>query len=103
MQMKVVNFREVNKGSLQGFLDIFLPELNWTITGCGLFSKGDRRWVSMPSRSKKDPDTGQITYSDVISMPQELRGKFSYAALQAYKEYTPAPTKTSEDLDFFVH
>jgi len=100
MQMQVVNFRPVNKGSLQGFLDIFFPSLNWTVTGCGLFVKGDRRWVSMPSRSKKDPDTGQITYSDVITMPQEQRSKFSYAALQAYKEYTPAPQVHQEVIDF---
>lgn len=99
--MKVVNFTPLNKGSLQGFLDIFIPSLNWTICGCGLFQKEDRKWVSMPSRSKKDPDTGMITYSDVISMSKEDKGKFSSAAMQAYKDYSSGHSRfEQEEINF---
>lgn len=98
--MKVVNMRPINKGSLQAFLDIFIPSLNWTVTGCGLFMKDNRKWVSMPSRSKKDPETGMITYSDVITMSKEDKSKFSNAALEAYKEYVPETLAQPLEPDF---
>jgi hypothetical protein len=100
MQMQVVNYKPINKGTLQGFIDIFIPSLNWTITGCGLFMKENRKWVNMPSRSKKDPDTGVITYSDVISMSKEDKSRFSNDAIQAYKEYNPEPSREQEVIDF---
>jgi DNA-binding cell septation regulator SpoVG len=99
MSLEIKGYRSVKKGSLDGYLDVFIPNLNWTICGCGLFINGDKKWVNMPARSVKNEE-GKITYQDIIAMPKDLKNKFSSAALEAYKKYEP-PKEPEAEPDFF--
>ena len=84
--MKIAKFHKYEKGSLKGFLDILLPELNWVIRGCGLFEKNGRMWISPPTKMTKDSN-GDPQYQDIINMPAEDKRKFCDGALAAYKEF----------------
>lgn len=86
--MKVKKYRECKKGTLQGFMDIYLPKLKWTIKSCGLFYKEDedRYWVNLPARTYKDPN-GVERYAYIIDMPKEMKEEFCTKALEAYREW----------------
>lgn len=92
--MKIKKFRECKKGTLQGFLDIYLPKIKWTLKGCGLFLNADenRYWVNLPARTYKDPE-GKERYAYIIDMPKEMKEEFCTKALEAYWEWT----KNGED------
>ena len=93
--MEVKNFRPINKGSLVGYIDIFLPKLDWTICGCGYFVSGDKKWVNLPTRGYKDEE-GKQCYADIISMPKEMKKRFSDDALKAYAEFSASQSKVVE-------
>lgn len=86
--MEIKNYRPIKKGTLDGYLDIHIPQMDWTIMGCGLFISGNKKWVNPPSRQYKDQE-GKLCYSDIITMSKEERNRFSAAALKAYERYQP--------------
>jgi hypothetical protein len=90
--MEIKNYRAINKGSLNGYLDIYLPKLDWTLHGCGYFVSNGKRWISLPSRPYKD-EAGKQCYADIISMPKEVKSKFSEMALVAYDAFKPPQAK----------
>lgn len=94
--MEIKGYRSVKKGNLDGYLDVFIPELQWTIKGCGLFINGDKKWVNPPSRQYKDPE-GKLSYADIISMPKDMKEKFSARALKAYDQYKPEEPEPEPD------
>lgn len=100
--MEVVSFKSYKKGALEGFMDIHIPELDWTLKNCSLFSSNGRRWVQMPTRSYQD-DKGETKYQEVIQMPKELKNKFTEQALKAYKEFSQVkveePKQESNDME----
>lgn len=93
--MEIRGYRPVKKGNLDGFLDVYIPQLDWIIKGCGLFINGGQKWVNMPSRAYKDEE-GKTRYDDIISMPKDLKDKFSSHVLKAYASYQPPPPQVEE-------
>jgi len=69
--MEIVNYKPVGKGSLVGMFDVFLPKLNWTITGWCHFENDQKRWVSPPQRPFKKDD--KTLYYDLIKMDKQER------------------------------
>jgi hypothetical protein len=99
--VEIKGYRAIKKGNLDGYLDIFIPSLNWVIKGCGLFINGSKKWVNPPSRQYKDPE-GKVCYADIISMPNEVKAAFSKKALEAYDKYSPPVSEPEPDfLDMF--
>jgi hypothetical protein len=87
--VEIKGYRAVKKGNLDGYLDVYIPSMNWVIKGCGLFINGNKKWVNPPSRQYKDPE-GKTCYADIISMPKDVKEAFSDKALEAYKCYQPS-------------
>ena len=84
MQVKIKRYREVKKGTLQGYLDVHLPEIGWTIKGCGLFKNEERTWVNLPARTYNDPQ-GVQRYAYFIEMPKDEKEKFCKDVLEDFE------------------
>ena len=54
--IECTKFTEVNKGSLWGYADIYIPQTDWEIYGCGIFRKDGKIWAAYPSRNYESSD-----------------------------------------------
>jgi len=98
MKMEIKNFKAVSKGSLQGFLEIYLPELGWTLKDCGLFSANGKSWINMPQKTYKDKE-GKEKYFSLIHMDEDKYKAFGVDALEAYKKFSQQkPPEPQEDI-----
>jgi hypothetical protein len=95
--VEIKNFKSMQKGSLSAFVDIYFPKIQWTVRGFQYFVSGSKRWVSMPSRSYQD-DNGKTCYSEILSMPKEMKAKFSEEALKVIDEYLTKENTTCMNL-----
>lgn len=66
--IECIGYREVNKGALEGFANFRLPKIGMEIYGCGVYSKNGRRWVNLPTREYKDPNTNETKYASIIKI-----------------------------------
>lgn len=76
------NFKRIDKGTLLGFFDIYIPEMQWKIMGCKLFKKNSSRWVKAPDESYIDA-TGEKKYKSFIYMTSEASKKFDVNCIDA--------------------
>lgn len=91
----------MNKGFLQGFADIYVPEWKVTINGCKLFQKNNQRWVNLPDKEFKKQDE-TIGYAPIIRFDtKEEQQEFSNRAKAAIEQFlaTEQPQQ-SNDLPF---
>ena len=49
--IECLKYKPINKGSLLGYADIFVPKMGLEIFGCSLHQKDGRRWVNFPSKN----------------------------------------------------
>lgn len=81
--MKVVNFKEYQKGALQGFFELELPS-GLNVRGMTYHVKEDgKRWVGFPSKPYEDED-GETKYQNLVYIPDDAKWKkFQALALKA--------------------
>lgn len=65
MSIECINYKPVNKGSLLGYADLFVPKMGLEIFGCSLHQKEGRRWVNLPSKEYTN-DMGEKKYAPVV-------------------------------------
>ena len=58
-------FKSFQKGSLQGFADLYFPKWGVEVKGCTLHMKEGKRWVNFPSK-EFDNDKGEKVYMSLI-------------------------------------
>ena len=66
MSVECMNYKPVNKGSLLGYADLFVPKTGLEIYGCSLHQKEGRRWVNFPSKEYTDSKTGEKKYASIV-------------------------------------
>jgi len=99
MKIEAKNFRSHKSGALQGYVDLFLPELGWTLKGCGVFASSSREWITSPSKQYKD-DNGETKYSPILEMPKDKREAFSDEAMKALKRLADKPPIQEDECPF---
>jgi hypothetical protein len=53
--MEILDFKEINKGTLIGYLDIRIPKWgNFEIHGLCIFQKNNSRWITFPTKKIDD-------------------------------------------------
>lgn len=67
-------FKQVNKGVLIGFANIYIPKWGVEIFGVSLFEKNGKRWISMPSREYEDKTDGKKKYMPHIRFREKSHG-----------------------------
>jgi DNA-binding cell septation regulator SpoVG len=86
MQIEVLKIRLLPSGrSLRAFVDIRFD--TWVIYDFRIIKYDDQKaFVSPPQVSWKDPETGQIKYKGVLTIPSEQKQRIDVAILSAYQK-----------------
>lgn len=104
MSLECIRYKEISKGKLSGFADIYVPKWGAEICGCSHFKDGNREWVNMPSREYVKPD-GEKAYAMIVRFKEkEHANAFASACLEAIrnrpKEQDQAPQQQSNEVPF---
>ena len=65
MTIECVRYKEINKGNLLGFADIYIPKWGVEISGFTHNQKGNQEWVNMPSKEFVTPE-GAKMYAPIV-------------------------------------
>ena len=107
MTIECIRYTEYASGALIGFADLWIPNWGIEISGCSVFSKDNRRWVSLPSREYADKTTNEKKYAPIVLFREKgLFSEFGKAALQAIDDWiirnppanTPEPTSDNTNV-----
>jgi len=60
-EIQCVAYKAMEKGALQGFATIYVPQWDLEIFNISVFSKNSQKWVGMPSRQTVD-ESGAKSY-----------------------------------------
>jgi hypothetical protein len=84
-EIKVLELRLVpGDKPLRGFADIRVGD--WVIRDFRIIKKnGSRAFVSPPTVSWKDPQTGEIKYKGVLTIPAEQKQRIDVEILSAFQ------------------
>jgi len=84
--IKILGYKEVNKGAILGSVSIQIEKWSLTINRITVFQKDNRRWISMPSESfEKD---GEKKYFPLVKFDErEVMDRFSRHVLESLDEY----------------
>jgi|SRR6516164_6151868 hypothetical protein len=84
------NYRAVGKGHLLGVVDLTLTRWKFRLVGCLHFEKGDKQWVSLPTRRWVDDDgTRQFSPLGEFLDPADAT-RFSREAIAAVELIIPS-------------
>jgi hypothetical protein len=92
MSIVASDWRPMVRNSLQGFLTVRLEPSGLVLRECPLHTKGNKRWVGLPSKPQLDaegchridPTTNKKLYTPIVEITgTEARDRFQKAALEA--------------------
>lgn len=86
MSVEVINYKHVNKGVLQGFVDLYLPKIGLEIYGCQLCMKNGKKWLNMPQREYTNAEGEKKFLSIVRYKEREVQDAFCAAAIKAIEK-----------------
>jgi DNA-binding cell septation regulator SpoVG len=86
MEIRVLTVRILPDGRpLRAFCDVQVGD--WIIHDFRVVKQnGQRAFVSSPQVSWKDPETGQIKYKGILTIPPEQKQRIDIEVLHAYQE-----------------
>lgn len=86
LNLRVVEIRSLNNGRpLRAFVDIEVE--GWVIHDFRIIKQnGQKAFVSPPQVSWKDPETGEIRYKGILTIPPEQKQRIDTEILHAYQE-----------------
>jgi len=86
MNVEVIEIRLLSNGrSLKAFVDVQVGD--WIIHDFRIIKQaGQRAFVSPPQVSWKDPESGQIKYKGILTIPPEQKQRIDTEILHAYQE-----------------
>lgn len=65
MIVECLNYIPINKGTFQGYADLYIEDFDLEIYGCKLHKKNNARWITLPSKEIID-DFGNVKYISII-------------------------------------
>ena len=85
--MECIKYHAVEKGTLQAFVDIFIPKWGVEIYGLKIFMKDGKKWVGFPSKEYQG-DNGEKKYSPYFRFPnKEHQDAFFKKVLDAVSKF----------------
>lgn len=92
MQIEILEFREIEKNTLRGFLTLRIADIGLEIRDCPVHEKGDKRWVGLPARPFTGKD-GTQQWQMILKFDEgEPYWTFQNAVLEALEKRKPAAT-----------
>ncbi|MDP2652201.1 MAG: hypothetical protein Q8O94_03625 [bacterium] len=99
MSIKILEYKEVNKGALVGSLSVYVEKMKLEIRNITVFNKGGKRWIAMPSRAF-EADGKQCYYAFIKFPDRAISDAFQAQVLAALDEYLavspPLPTECDD-------
>ena len=93
MTIECLKYKAVNKGSLLGFADFFVPKMGLEVYGCQLFQKDGRRWIQLPQKEYTD-NAGEKKYLSIVRFRERnINDAFSKACVDAIEKWCAANQK----------
>ena len=85
MEVKVIEIRPLNDGRpLKAFVDVQVG--GWIIHDFRIIKQnGQKAFVSPPQVSWEDPETGEICYKGILTIPPEQRQRIEVEILSAFQ------------------
>lgn len=99
--MEIEEYKEINRGALVSSFNIIIKEWGMTIRNCTWFEKDNHSWLSFPSRSYDDPETGKKKYFSFILFEEKVKVKFESAVREELKKFKKQEVPQEEVCDFF--
>jgi hypothetical protein len=87
MSIECLNYKPINKGSLLGFADFFVPKMGLEIYGCSLFQKDGRRWINFPQKETTDEMGVKKYFSHLRFRDKAHMEAFSKVAIEAIDKF----------------
>ncbi len=84
MEIRIIDFKAVDKGPLRAFVDIKAGEIIYRDFRI-IKEKGKRAWVACPQSSWKE-DSGNIRYKTIITFPEEMKQAIDTVILDRFWE-----------------
>jgi hypothetical protein len=101
MSIECTGYKEINKGTLLGYADIFVTKWGIEIRGCSHHKKGNQEWVSLPSREYTKPD-GQKAYAPIVQFKEKNHaGAFGDACKKAIHNRPKSQEQSLQSLGEF--
>lgn len=83
MSVEIMNLKQVSKGVLICFADIYIPKLGLEIYGCSLCQKNGKKWLNMPQREYTNAEGEKKYLSIVRYREREVQDAFGEAVIKA--------------------
>lgn len=95
--IECMKYKRVNKGTLLGYADLYMPKMGIEIYGCSLHQKDGKRWVNLPSREYTD-DKGEKKYMSIVRFPNKFHlDEFIKQAKEAIEKKATEPQPQTMD------
>ena len=91
--IECTNFKSYQKGSLQGFADIFVPAWGVEIKGLSLFMKDGKRWITFPAKEYENT-SGEKKFIPYINFQNK---EYMYGFAKQTKEAIDKWCKENEE------
>ncbi len=78
--MKILNYKDLDKGNIKASFDVVIEEWGITIKRCGLFLSKDKRFIGFPSY-KYDDAEGKAKYAPYVFMEKTRKERFDKAVI----------------------
>src|SRR5262249_58981578 len=69
IEVTATAFKPYAKNTLIGFVDLMLPSIGLTISGCTVHEKGESRWIGLPGRPYTE--NGVTKYANILDFPDK--------------------------------
>lgn len=96
--MKIIKYNPVNKGAVTCSFTISIPKwANFQIRNILLMESNGKKWISMPSQSYEDKQTGKKKYYAYLGFEdREVNDKFHVEIIKVLENYIASMIKEDQ-------
>jgi len=85
-KIECLKYKVLNKGSLEGFANIFVPSWGIEINGIAIFRKNGKRWVNFPSK-EYESDGVKKYYPYIRFKDDKHKDLFDFEVIEAIQAF----------------
>ncbi len=90
MKIEIKNYKQLDKGSLVGFVSVLFVDSGFYVNDISIFRKGAQQWVNFPSESYEADGKTKYRYKCGYEDAKKKEA-FQVALFKALESYTPVP------------
>lgn len=99
MNIEILDYKAINKGSLMGTCHVKLLDMGWTIRDVSIFDSNGVKGIGMPAR-QYEQDGKKKYYKYFIPETPEIGKAFETLVLAKLEKYLQTPSVHNDELPF---